>query len=54
VPTQTHPHAAADRMRSLLLQVFLVGLVVVAALLLFGAVADATTEVEQQMEQTGP
>lgn len=46
-----HAHAAADRLRSLLLQAFLVGLVVTAGLLVFETVADATTEAEEQMHQ---
>lgn len=47
-----HSHAAADRLRSLLLQAFLVALVVLAGLLVFGTVADATTQVEQEMQQS--
>jgi len=49
-----HETSAAERLRSLLLQVFLVGLVVIAGLLVFGTVADATTEVEEKLETTTP
>ena len=44
--------SGAERLRSLLLQVFLVGLVVVAGLLVFGTVADATTDLRTEMEST--
>jgi capsular polysaccharide biosynthesis protein len=46
--------SAAERLRALLLQAFLVGLVVVAGLLVFGTVADATTDVEEQLETSTP
>lgn len=45
-----HDTSGAERLRSMFLQVFLVGLVVVAGLLVFGAVADATTDVKQEMQ----
>lgn len=44
-------HATADRLRSLLLQAMLVGLVVLAGVLVFGTVADATTDVEQELDR---
>jgi hypothetical protein len=45
-----HDRSAAERLRSLLLQVFLVGLVAVAGLLVFDTVADATTDLQGEVE----
>lgn len=44
--------SGSERLRALLLQALLVGLVVVAGLLVFDTVADATSEVEHQLETT--
>lgn len=48
-----HDTSGPERLRALLLQVILVGLVVVAGLLVFSTVADATTEVRDELETTG-
>lgn len=48
-----HDPSGPERLRSLLLQAFLVGLVVVTGLLVFDTVATATTAVQDEM-QTEP
>jgi hypothetical protein len=45
-----HDPSGPERLRSLLLQAVLVGLVVVAGLLVFDTVADATSGVQDQLE----
>ena len=49
-----HDTSGPERLRALLLQVILVGLVVAAGLLVFGTVADATTDVRDELQSTGP
>lgn len=44
-----HDHSAAERTRSLLLQVVLVGLVVLGALAIFDAVSSATEPAADSM-----
>jgi hypothetical protein len=45
-----HPHSAAERTRSLLLQVALVAMVVFGALTVFDAVSSATAPVSDSLE----
>lgn len=45
-----HDTSGPERLRALLLQAILVGLVVVAGLLVFDTVADATTDVRDSMQ----
>jgi hypothetical protein len=47
-------NSGPERLRALLLQTLLVGLVVVAGLLVLGAVADVTTELRDGMEAAEP
>lgn len=49
-----HDHSGPERLRSLLLQVLLVGLVVVAGLTVFDAVADATTSAGEGLTSAEP
>lgn len=49
-----HDHSGPERLRSLLLQVLLVGLVVVAGLTVFQTVADATTSVSDGLTSAEP
>lgn len=48
-----HDPSGPERLRGLLLQAILVGLVVVAGLLVFETVADATTEAEHHLSEPG-
>jgi len=45
-----HDTSGPERLRALLLQAILVGLVVVAGLLVFDTVADATTDLRDSMQ----
>lgn len=47
-----HDQSGPERLRSLLLQVLLVGLVVVAGLTIFETVADATTSAGEGLTTT--
>jgi hypothetical protein len=49
-----HDHSGPERLRSLLLQVVLVGLVLVAGLTIFETVADATTSAGQGLTTAEP